>query len=265
MAATTGGPLARERNLILALLLVLAAAAWILLAGRAGVAGEMGMGLTMGMAAPVFLGIWLAMMVAMMFPTAAPMILMFARVNATRRERGGAFVPTWIFVAAYLLIWIAFGGAAYVLATSAERLAASSMWLMENAPRVGGLVLVLAGLYQLSPLKRVCLSKCRSPLQFVVTRWRDGRGGAVRMGLEHGLYCLGCCWLLFVILFPLGMMNVAAMALITLLIFAEKSLPLGRQVSLAAAALLIAYGLVVVVVPAALPTTMSAPAGTPVA
>jgi predicted metal-binding membrane protein len=85
------------------------------------------------------------------------------------------------------------------------------------------------------------------------------------MGLEHGLYCLGCCWLLFVILFPLGMMNVAAMALITLLIFAEKSLPLGRQVSLAAAALLIAYGLVVVVVPAALPTTMSAPAGTPVA
>jgi predicted metal-binding membrane protein len=265
MATTSGSPLTRERYLILALLLVLAAAAWALLIGQAGMAGEMGMGLTMGMAVPVFLGIWVAMMVAMMFPTAAPMILVFARVNATRRERGSAFVPTWIFVAAYLLIWIAFGAVAYVLATAAEGLAASSMWLMENGPRIGGVVLVLAGLYQLSPLKRVCLSKCRSPMQFIMTGWREGRGGAFRMGLEHGLYCLGCCWLLFVILFPLGMMNVAAMALITVLIFAEKSLPLGRQVGLAAAGLLIAYGLLVVLVPGALPTTMAASAATPTA
>ena len=123
------------------------------------------------------------------------------------------------------------------------------MWLLDNAARIGGVVLILAGLYQLSPLKRACLSKCRTPMAFILTSWRDGYGGAFRMGLEHGLYCLGCCWLLFVILFPLGMMNVAAMAVITLLIFAEKSLPRGPQIGQAAASLLIAYGALVVAMP----------------
>jgi predicted metal-binding membrane protein len=245
----------RERNLILALLLVLAAVAWALLAWQA-TTGAGAMGLTMGMAAPLFLAIWVAMMVAMMFPTAAPMILMFSRVYADKRAQSRPFVPTWVFVGAYLVVWTAFGVLAFVVAVGAEQLADQVPWLMDNAGRIGGAVLITAGLYQLSPLKRSCLTKCRSPLAFILNSWRDGWGGAFRMGLEHGLYCLGCCWLLFVILFPLGIMNVAAMAVITLFIFAEKSLPQGRRIGQAASALLIVYGLVAIFLPTALPTTL---------
>jgi predicted metal-binding membrane protein len=120
--------------------------------------------------------------------------------------------------------------------------------------RIGGIVLVAAGLYQLTPWKDLCLSKCRTPITFIMTSWRDGAAGALRMGLLHGAYCLGCCWLLFVILFPLGIMNIAAMAVITLVIFAEKTLPWGRAASRVAAAALIAYGFVVVTAPQFLPT-----------
>jgi predicted metal-binding membrane protein len=130
------------------------------------------------------------------------------------------------------------------------------MWVMENTGRFGGIVLIAAGLYQLSPLKHLCLAKCRSPLAFIRTSWRNGYGGAFRMGLDHGIYCLGCCWLLFVIFFPLGMMNVAAMAAITVLIFAEKSLSLGHRISQIGALALIVYGLVAVFVPEVLPTML---------
>jgi predicted metal-binding membrane protein len=252
-------PLAGERLAILVLLLGLAAAGWLVLLRQATM-GMDGAGLTMGMGPALFLAIWIAMMVAMMFPTAAPMILVFARVHASRREKGQAFVPTWVFVLAYLAVWTLFGALAYLLALAGQALAESAPWLMENAARVGGLAIALAGLYQLSPLKRVCLSKCRTPLSFIMNGWRDGYGGALRMGLEHGAYCLGCCWLLFVILFPLGMTNVAAMALITLLIFAEKSLPIGPAVGRGAAVALVAYGLLVLVMPELLPSAM--PAGT---
>ena len=256
MATTTSYPLTRERNLILASLLILAAGAWALLAWQSAMADDDAMGLTMGLGAPLFMAIWVAMMAAMMFPTAAPMILMFARVHASKRQRGQPFVPTWVFISAYLTVWTLFGGLAYAVAVGAEKLADQSMWLMDNAARFGGGILVLAGLYQLSPLKRSCLSKCRTPLDFILGSWRDGYGGSFRMGLQHGAYCLGCCWLLFVILFPLGVMNVAAMAVITLLIFAEKSLPLGRQVAQVAATGLVTYGVLVVFVPDALPTMM---------
>jgi predicted metal-binding membrane protein len=105
--------------------------------------------------------------------------------------------------------------------------ATSAELLPETAARIGGAVLVAAGLYQLSPLKDLCLSQCRTPVGFIMTSWRDGILGALRMGLRHGAYCLGCCWLLFAILFPLGMMNIAAMAAVTALVFAEKTLPWG--------------------------------------
>jgi predicted metal-binding membrane protein len=254
-------PLPRERNLILGALLVLAAVAWGVLIWQSvtmdnAAMGDAAMGLTMGMSAPLFIAIWVAMMVAMMFPTAAPMILMFSRVYAGKRQREQAFVPTWVFVGAYLIVWAAFGVLAYLLAIAAERLADRSMWLMDHAARIGGVIFIVAGLYQLSPLKTICLTKCRSPFQFVLSAWRDGYGGAFRMGLEHGMYCLGCCWLLFVILFPLGVMNVAAMALITVLIFAEKSLPIGRRISQVVATALVVYGVLVLVMPDALPTMM---------
>jgi predicted metal-binding membrane protein len=256
-ASAAAYPLGRERHLILAALLLLSAAAWAVVAWQWSASGGSDMGLTMGMAAPLFLALWVVMMVAMMFPTAAPMILMFARIQKGKDARGQASVPAWIFAGAYLVVWTAFGALAYAGAVGAERLADRSSWLMDAAPRIGGGVLITAGLYQLSPLKDVCLSKCRTPMQFVLTSWRDGYAGAWRMGVQHGVYCLGCCWMLFVILFPLGIMNVAAMALITLLIFAEKSTPLGRAAVTLAAAGLIAYGAFILLVPDALPTAMS--------
>lgn len=257
MADSATPPLARTRGLILGLLLALAAAAWGLLFWQAWtVDAEMAMRPTMGMQAPLFLAIWVAMMVAIMFPTAAPMVLTFAQVHARKRERGQPFVPTWVFATAYLVVWSALGIVAYAAALAAERLADRLPELTEQAGRIGGLVLVAAGLYQLTPLKRLCLAKCRSPLAFLMTSWRDGYGGAVRMGVTHALYCAGCCWLLFVILFPLGMLNVAALAAITALIFAEKALPLGLRARVAAAVALIVSGAAVLLMPDLLPTAM---------
>jgi predicted metal-binding membrane protein len=255
-APTAGAFIARQRFVILGVLLTLAVLGWVVVVRQSRRGDDMAMGVTMGMSAAHFLAMWVATMVAMMVPTAAPMILTFAQVQAGKRRQARPFVPTWIFVAAYLAIWIVFGVAAYLLAIGADRLAERSMWLMDNAARFGGVTLLLAGLYQLSPLKRVCLTRCRTPLQFIMTSWRDGYRGAVRMGLLHGLYCLGCCWLLFVILFPLGIMNIAAMVLITVLIFAEKSLAISRAAQLAAGGALIAYGALVLLVPGALLTTL---------
>ncbi len=256
MAGTNPYPLPRERYLILGSLLVLAAISWALLIWQSANMNNQTMGLTMEMSAALFIVLWVVMMIAMMFPTAAPMILMFTAVYAGKRRQEQPFVPTWVFISAYFLIWTLFGVLAYPLALGSEKLAEQSMWLMQNASRLGGVILVIAGLYQLSPLKRVCLSKCRTPLQFILGSWHDGYGGAFRMGLEHGAYCLGCCWLLFVILFPLGIMNIAVMALLTVLIYAEKSFPIGRQISQAAGVALILYGVLVTFIPNALPSMM---------
>jgi predicted metal-binding membrane protein len=259
MAAVDTALPPRQRNLILGALLLLAAGAWAVLIRQAAMGDAMATGAggpAMGMAAPLFLAIWVLMMAAMMFPTAAPMILMFAAIAAGKRQRGQPFAPTWLFVSAYLLVWSLVGIVAYTLALGAERVAAAAPWFIEHGAQAGGAVLILAGIYQLSPLKQVCLVKCRSPLQFVLSSWRDGRGGAFRMGLTHGVYCLGCCWLLFLILFPLGVMNIAVMAALTALIFAEKSLPAGRRIGQVAAGALITYGVVVLFLPSALPTVM---------
>jgi predicted metal-binding membrane protein len=259
-------PLKRQRLVILAGLLALAALAWALVVWQAlamrassAMSGSMGTpsSLTMGMGAALFLAIWVAMMVAMMFPASAPMVLMFGAIAAGKRSRGQAYVPTWIFVSGYLLAWTLAGIVAYLVASGLDALASRSMLLMDNAGRIGGALLVAAGMYQLSPLKKVCLAKCRTPTQFLMTSWRDGYSGALRMGIQHGAFCLGCCWLLFVILFPLGMMNIAALALLTALIFAEKVLPMGRLVSVIAGNALIIYGVLVVAQPALLPGTMS--------
>jgi predicted metal-binding membrane protein len=259
MKAAAPSHMARAPTAILLSLLLLAGAAWaVLVRQSAGMDTEhmdhVEMLTTMDMRTALFLAIWAAMMVAIMFPTAAPMILTFARVQAGRRERGRPVVPTWIFTGTYLALWVAFGALAYGAAVGAQELAERSMWFMDNMARIGGGVLMAAGLYQLTPLKNICLSKCRSPLSFILGAWRDGLGGAVKMGLEHGLYCIGCCWLLFLIIFPLGMMNIAVLAAITALIFAEKSLPFGHRARVAAAGLLVAYGALVVFVPDALPT-----------
>ncbi|HWP48170.1 MAG TPA: DUF2182 domain-containing protein [Candidatus Limnocylindrales bacterium] len=171
-----------------------------------------------------FLFMWLSMMVAMMFPSAAPMILLFSRLVRQRKSQGQAFVPTWVFVAGYLVIWTAFGVIAYfviwIVQSGSTRI--SDGYLLQPI-RVGqGILLILAGLYQFSPLKTACLRHCQSPLGFIAQHWREGIAGALRMGLYHGAYCLGCCWGLMLVLFAVGLMNLTAMGLLTLIIFIEK-------------------------------------------
>lgn len=250
-------PLRTQRKIILALLFLIAAGSWALLfwpRANPHAAHMARLGPTMGLAAPLFSAAWTVMMVAMMFPTAAPMVLAFHTVQARKRARGETFVATWVFVGAYVLVQAASGVVAYVGAVTAE---AGAHWAGLNAlqtARIGGSLLIIAGLYQISPWKDACLTKCRTPMSFIVNSWRDGFGGALRMGIEHGLYCLGCCWLLCVILFPLGIMNVAAMAGITLLIFAEKSFSFGERVATIAFLVLVVYGAIVLFVPSILPT-----------
>jgi predicted metal-binding membrane protein len=247
-------PFAIQRNTILGVLLASAAAAWLVLAWRASGAGMPMASPTMGMQAPLFLAVWTVMMIAMMFPAAAPMILTFHRVQAGKRERGDPFVATWVFVAGYMLVWTLSGVVAYAGAVGAESLAAHADLSVPTIARIGGGILLVAGSYQLTPLKDRCLSKCRTPMTFIVTAWRDGVRGALRMGLEHGIFCLGCCWLLFVLLFPLGVMNLAATAAVTALLFAEKTFPAGRRIAMAAGVSLMVYGAVVLAAPEALPT-----------
>ncbi len=257
-SVTVGGSalrVRRERTLVLALLLILTAMSWAILIWQSRTMNEMDMGLTMGMGAISFLVIWVVMMIAMMFPTVAPMILVFARVQRDRPSGKRAFVFTWIFIGAYLLIWTFFGVVAYLGALAASGLAQQVPWIMMNATKIGGGILVLAGLYQLTLLKRVCLAKCRAPHDFILHSWHGGSAGSFRMGLEYGIYCLGCNWLLFVLLFPMGIMNITAMALLAVLILAEKVLPLGARIAQIAALALILYGVLVIVIPTALPSS----------
>jgi predicted metal-binding membrane protein len=248
--------LQRERTFILALLLILAAASWAVLIWQSSMMNSMGMGLTMGMGATLFLAIWVVMMIAMMFPATATMNLAFARVQP-RHTGWRASVSPWIFVGAYLLVWALFGVFAYLGALAASGLAGQIPWIMMNAARIGGGILVLAGLYQLTPLKRVCLAKCCTPLDFIHGGWRDGSTGAFRMGLEHGIYCLGSNWLLFVLLFPLGIMNIAAMAGLTVVIGAEKMFPRWERIAQGVGLALILSGLLVIVVLATLSRSLA--------
>src|SRR5262249_7900633 len=209
MDGVEGSSVSVQRIAILGLLLALAAAAWAMLIWQSADA-DMDMTMassTMGLRAPLFLTIWVVMMVAMMFPTAAPMILTFHKVQAGKRQRGEGFGSTWVVVAASILVWTLAGVAAYAGALAAEAIAVRASLSPATAARIGGTLLLAAGIYQLTPLKDLCLSKCRTPITFIMTSWCDGTAGALRMGLLHGAYCLGCCWLLFVILFPLGIMN----------------------------------------------------------
>lgn len=254
MDQTRTDPIAFQRNLILALLIALSVGAWTLMVWQgAGHDAHMRMSApSMGLDAPLFVLLWLAMTIAMMFPTAAPMALTFHRLQAARRERRQAFVGTWVFLAGYLLVWGASGVVAYLGAIAAEAAAQQLALSAETSARVGGVILVAAGLYQLTPLKGLCLTKCRTPLSFIMTSWREGMVGALQMGAIHGAWCLGCCWLLCAVMFPLGMMNVAALASVTLIVFVEKTLSWGALAGKAMGEVLVAYGLLVMFHPQAL-------------
>lgn len=201
-----------------------------------------------------FLAIWTVMMAAMMLPAIAPMLVLFGAIHAKRRP-GGAFVPTWVFAAGYLLVWAATGVLVYLLVQAGrDGIAGLSAARRDTwAPLALGATLVVAGLYQLTPLKRVCLAQCQSPLGFVMSHWREGWRGALRMGVDHGAYCLGCCWALFAVLVAAGLMSLAWMALLTLVIFAEKVIPHGQCTAAAVGIALVALGILVAAGSTAMP------------
>jgi predicted metal-binding membrane protein len=202
---------------IVAALLVCAAAAWLVTAQQASSMAGMG-GMAM-LGAGLFLVTWVVMMVAMMFPTIAPMVLAHAGIV---RSRGGGALPTVAFVFGYLVVWTAAG--LVPLAIIQLLASSSSASFMTWLPRLGGVVVLVAGLYQFTPLKDVCLKACRSPLGFVLSHdFGGGSPAAARAGLSHGLYCLGCCWAIMAVLAVVGLMNLAWMAVFALLFFFEKT------------------------------------------
>ena len=221
------------------LLLVLAALAWFLTWRQAG--GMMVADLT----APLFISMWLTMMVAMMFPTIAPMVLAHRMVVL---KRGEGNLPTVVFVAGYLFIWTAVGLIPLV-----------ALFAFQNAgPQLGlrwleiaaGAALVVAGLYQFTPWKSFCLKLCRTPMSFILTHdFGGGSLAAFKAGASHGLYCLGCCWALMAVLVIVGLMNLAWMAVVAVVFLTEKNLPYGPAVSRVVGASVVALGLAVAIFP----------------
>jgi predicted metal-binding membrane protein len=193
------------------------------------------------------LAIWWVMMPGMMLPSAAPMILTFATVNRRKRERGQPFVPTMVFTAGYLVAWGLFGVFATLADWALERTALISPMTGRLTPMLGAVLVITAGIYQLTPLKSVCLRHCRSPFDFVLNHWRDGAPGALRMGLEHGLYCLGCCWFLMALMFAAGIMSLLWMAAIAVFILLEKLLPAGTWLARAGGVAMLGFGVYLLV------------------
>jgi len=195
-----------------------------------------------------FLAVWVAMMAAMMFPSVAPTIALYTQVTkATSRAAG------WLFAGGYLLSWATAGLLAYLVGRTSVALAGDAAAWEHGGRYVAGATLLLAAAYELTPLKDVCLAKCRSPLSALFGSWHGGPTGALRMGLGNGAWCVGCCWALMASLFALGVMSVTWMALIAGIIAAEKMLPWRRPVTWATAGLLLALGVLLVVAPDALP------------
>jgi predicted metal-binding membrane protein len=188
------------------------------------------------------LAIWWAMMPGMMLPGAAPTILTYATVNRRKRERGQPFVPTMVFMSGYLIAWGLFGVFATLADWGLEHAALISPTTGRLSPILGAIVVTAAGIYQLTPLKSVCLTHCRSPFDFVLNRWQDGTAGALRMGLEHGIYCLGCCWFLMALLFAAGIMSLLWMAAITIFVFIEKLFPAGQWIARASGVAMLGFG-----------------------
>ncbi len=243
-----------ERAATVAALLGVSALAWLYLFHLAGGMPGMGAampGAAMGAMPPapwsgskliLMFVMWWVMMAGMMLPGAIPMILTFATVNRRRRERGQAHLPSAVFAAGYLIAWGVFSLGATLAQWRLDQAALLLPSMKIGSTLFGAALWVSAGVYQWTPLKRACLANCRSPIDFVVNRWRDGWLGALRMGVEHGAYCLGCCALLMALLFVGGVMNLLWVAVLAVLILIEKLLPAGERVARVGGALMIAFG-----------------------
>jgi len=190
---------------------------------------------------------WFVMMIAMMIPSAAPMILLYGRVARRAQRRGqmehGA-LPTSVFVLGYLFAWAGFSALATGAQWSLERSGLMDQMLMwSTSSTLTSLLLIAAGAYQLTPLKRACLEHCRSPAEYLSKNWHAGRLGAFKMGLNHGAYCLGCCWMLMALLFAGGVMNLVWVVGLVIIVLIEKTVPWGARLSQSLAAPLIAGGI----------------------
>jgi predicted metal-binding membrane protein len=240
---------ARARLGLIAALFGLAALAWWSTGERMS-GMDAGPGTDLG-AAGWFLGVWIVMMAAMMFPSVSPTVALYARM-----ARRGPRIAPFVFASGYLATWAAAGLAAYGLFKLGDRLLGDELaWAGAGRWLAGG-ILLLAAAYELTPMKDVCLGKCRSPLGFLLSTWRSGTRGAFEMGARHGAWCVGCCWALMASLFALGVMSLAWMALIAALIALEKTVPFGRAITYATAALLFVLGLALLVAPEVVPGLM---------
>lgn len=211
-ADLTSRVLRNERWLIASTMALLALFGWAFLVR--GTTME-----TMQLSLPALIAMWWLMMLAMMLPSATPAVLLYTRVRQTR-DSDGAIAQTWVFLAGYLVVWMAFSIAAALVQSLAIH---SSMALRNKAAESA--ILILVGLYQLSPFKSACVSQCRSPGHFISRHWRPGPEGAVRLGVIHGAYCVGCCWMLMSLLFVGGVMNLLWIIGLTVLVAGEKILP----------------------------------------
>ena len=227
---------ARDRTVVLLSLAALTGLAWAYLAVLAS--GMDATAMSEAMLAPqmqawswphfsMMAAMWAVMMVGMMVPSATPMILLYARVNLRSGSGASGYGRVAAFVSGYLLLWGGFSVAAALAQVGLEQLALLDPASQKSGPVVGALLLLGAGVYQLTPLKHACLEHCRSPVGFIMQRWRHGSAGALRMGLEHGLFCVGCCWVLMLLLFAVGVMNLAWVAVIAALVLVEKLAPAG--------------------------------------
>ena len=193
---------------------------------------------TPGYAVLMFFAWWI-MMMAMMLPSATPMILLFAMVNRKQRDKGAPYVPTGLFAASYVLVWGAFSLVTVSAQWGMERSGLLSSTMASTSVLLGAGLLIAAGIYQLTPLKHACLRHCRSPIAFITQHWRPGDLGALRMGIAHGAFCTGCCWFLMVLLFYGGAMNLYWVVGLALFVLLEKTIPAGHWLSRIAGVLLI--------------------------
>ena len=250
VASALEAALRRDRFVVVGGLIGIILLAWFYLLRGAGMdlraMGDMSMPMA---ATPWSVGhftllcvMWAVMMAAMMLPSAAPMILLYATIARRRRAQGGAVAATGMFAFGYIAVWATFSLAATTLQWRLDKAALLSPTMMTTSVATAGIVLVAAGVYQWTPLKQACLRQCRSPLDFVLGYWREGSRGAVVMGLRHGLFCVGCCWMVMLLLFVGGVMNLLWIAGIALFILVEKTAPGGRWLGRVAGAALIAWG-----------------------
>jgi predicted metal-binding membrane protein len=239
----------RDRTLSLAALGLVTALAWGYIVHLAGTMGPMSAGMVMPQTYQWGLGetfglfvMWTVMMTAMMIPSATPVILLFDGIATRRRAQGVRTAsPAW-FIAGYLFAWTGYSALAAIIQSVLHATALLSPMMISASPWLGGTLLVAAGIYQWLPLKQRCLRQCRSPIGFFATEWREGPGGAVMMGLRHGSFCVGCCWLLMALLFVAGVMNLIWVAGLTLIVLTEKLAPAAGIFSRATGLTLITVG-----------------------